>query len=126
MLASNSVKGPGVFGVVLALLLPLSALADGRYIVQFRDAAKGKAAVAAAGAKVLTELLPQNAVAAHIPDHTLSALRNNPNIEFIEEDPIRVPFGQTTPYGIEMVQATQAQSSIYGSTPAFTNRTVCI
>src|SRR5919197_1590873 len=119
MLASSSVKGPGVFGVVLALLLPLSALADGRYIVQVRHAAKGKAAVAAAGARVLTDLLPQNAVAAHIPDHALNALRNNPNIEYIEEDPIRVPFGQTTPYGIALVQAKDAQAAIYAVNPTF-------
>src|ERR671930_322342 len=106
MLASNSVKGPGVVGAVLALLLPLSALADGRYIVQFRDAAKGKAAVAAAGARVLMELLPQNAVAAHIPDQALNALRNNPNIEYIEEDPIRIPFAQIMADGKHLLKAT--------------------
>jgi serine protease len=120
---SSSLLERVVLVAAIALLLPSSALADRRYIVQFRNEAKGKAASAAAGAKVVKELLPQNAAAMHIPDHALAALRKNPDIEFIEEDPIRVPFAQTTPYGIGMVQAKEAQAT-YSVTGA--NRTVCI
>jgi serine protease len=119
----NTLNARGVLTAAVALLLPFSAMAEGRYIVQFRNAEKGKAAVAAAGAKVVKELLPQNAAAAHIPDHALNGLRNNPHIEFIEEDPIRVPLAQSVPYGIDMVQARTAQTNYSISA---SRRKVCI
>lgn len=92
----------------------------GRYIVKFRDQAAGKAALKATGARVVLDLLPQNAAAAHIPAQALDALRLNPAIDYIEEDPIRKPLAQTTPYGITMVQADLVND------PAEATRTVCI
>lgn len=91
-----------------------AALAQGpdpdRYIVKFQQgkAPQGRASVRGAGAEVLLELGPQNAVAARIPTQALAGLRNNPNIEYIERDPPRYPMAQSVPYGITMVQANPA------------------
>jgi serine protease len=123
MLISNSCAIRAALVTAVGLLLPSSAMAEGRYIVKYRDAAKARAALAGAGANVIKELIPQNAAAAHIPDHAVGALRSNPQIEFIEQDPLRAPLGQSTPYGITMVQAKVAQSA-YNVTGG--NRTVCI
>lgn len=115
-----------------ACLLTASAAsaADGRYIVAFAadHSAAGRAALSAAGARVVLDLGPQNAVAAHIPEQALAGLQRNPHIAYVEADVLRYPFalwnditlgGETTPYGIQMVQANLL---IAGAT----NRKVCI
>jgi subtilisin family serine protease len=83
-----------------------------RFIIQFKDGRgnAGRGAVNAAGASVALELNNHNAVAARIPAAALNGLRNNPNIEFIEEDAKRYPLAtnftpEVSPYGIAMVQA---------------------
>ena len=40
-----------------------------------------------------------------MPAQALKGLRNNPNVEFVEADPMRTPSAQDVPYGIDMVQA---------------------
>lgn len=112
--------------VLCSLLVAGSALAaqpdPDRYVVKFQRGASaaGAAAIAAAGGEIVLTLGPQNAAAARIPAGALQGLSRNPNIEYIEGDPIRVPFAQTTPYGIPMVQADQVSDA------AAANRTVCI
>jgi subtilisin family serine protease len=104
---------------------------DARYIVAFQvgRGGAGRAALHAAGAGVVLELGPQNAVAAHIPARALPGLERNPNIEYIEQDAIRTPSalwsdvsggGETIPYGIQMVQADQVSGANAG------NRKVCV
>lgn len=100
--------------VLAALLFGLPTLGSGqgsdeRYIVKFQrgKSASGKSALKAAGGKLLVDLEPQEASAAHIPAHALEGLRHNPNVEYIEADPRRYPMSQSTPYGIPMVQADQ-------------------
>jgi serine protease len=97
-------------GAALAAVLALAAPAfaeDNRYIVKFNPgrAASGRGAIAAAGGQVLFELAPQNAAAARLPAAAADALRANPNIQYVEDDPRRYPLAQSTPYGIPMVQA---------------------
>jgi subtilisin family serine protease len=117
------------------LLAPLALLAasaagaqgagpspDGRYMVKFRDFNGAAQAVAAAGGQVVQELGPQKAVAAYLPEQALNGLRNNPNVEYVEVDPRRYLMGQTTPYGIGMVQATDSAFPGAGQS----NVTVCI
>ena len=89
-----------------------TALAQGpdpdRFIVQFAERGNSDAArqaISNAGASVLLEIPAVNAVAARIPAAALQGLRNNPNIELIEQDSPRFPMAQLTPYGIGMVQA---------------------
>ena len=116
-------------GLALActVVLPVASVAAGpdsdRHIVKFREGARGNgvAALRAAGASVVLELGPQNAVAARIPAAALAGLRNNPNIQYIEQDAPRYPMAESSPYGIPMVQADQvAWGGIAGA------REVCI
>ena len=98
--------------------------AEQRYIVKFKQGAApaATAALNSAGAGIARRLDPQNAAAAHIPDAALAGLRNNPNIEYIEPDPLRYPMAgtQIVPYGIKLVEANQVSDVNAG------NRTVCI
>lgn len=126
---------PGLMGAAaaaVALTMASSAFAaDNRYIVAFTDgrSAPARAALSAAGGRVVLELGAQNAVAAHVPDQALAGLQRNPNIAYIEPDVLRYPTalwnditlgGETTPYGIQMVQADLVNNLNGGS------RKVCI
>jgi serine protease len=107
--------------LALAAIPSIGVAADARYIVKFSpgrsEAALG--ALHAAGARVVLPLGPQNAVAAVIPEPALAGLARNPNIEYIEEDVIRVPMvadrtlasGEILPYGIQMVQSDLVTST---------------
>jgi subtilisin family serine protease len=119
-------------------LMGTAAAADTtRVIVAFKPgaAAKIQATVIAARGAVKHEISGMNAMAVEVPTQALKALQNNPNVEYVEEDVIRLPFsattpstgapylsGQLVPYGIKMVQADQLPSgdSLAG------NRKVCI
>jgi subtilisin family serine protease len=46
-----------------------------------------------------------NSFVVTVPEQAIAGLRNNPNVNSIEEDAIRYPAGQTVPYGIDLVQA---------------------
>ena len=112
-------------GSFVAALLALSlcgfaAAQDARYIVKFANDAPGRAALSAAGGRIVLELGPQGAAAAHLPPQALEALQRNPHIEYVEEDVIRRPLAQIVPYGIPMVQADQLSDALAG------NRKVCI
>lgn len=103
---------------LLALLAASTAIAqqpdspaDGRYMIKFRDFNGAAQAVAAAGGHVIHELGPQRTIAASLPGQALNGLRNNPKVEYVEVDPRRYLMAQTTPYGIPMVQATDASLS---------------
>jgi subtilisin family serine protease len=105
----------------LAAIPSVGVAADGRYIVQFNPGRSQAAlgALHAAGARVVLPLGPQNAVAAVIPEQAIAGLSRNPNIEYIEEDAIRVPMaadrvlgtGEVLPYGVQMVQADLVSST---------------
>lgn len=108
-----------------ALALAISAQAsttDDRYIIKFKEG-KGPAVQAQMhrnGGRQALALEKRNAMAAHLPDKALQALRNNPNVEYVEEDAKRFLLAQKVPYGIPMVQADQLSDGTAG------NRTVCI
>ncbi|HUP59461.1 MAG TPA: S8 family serine peptidase [Thermoanaerobaculia bacterium] len=92
---------------LLLLLVATSALANGRYLVKFKKFEGSAEAVRAQGGTPIYEFSNLSTVAAYLPEQAIQGLRNNPNVEFIEEDPKRELFAQTTPYGIPMVQADQ-------------------
>jgi serine protease len=105
---------------------PAELNAPGRYIIKYRNqvgirSERGVAALEKQGARVKLELGPQNAVAAELTSALLASLRSNPDIEYIEPDPIRVPLAQQVPFGIDMVQAPLVWPQ--GSA---TSRKVCI
>ena len=115
-----------------------------RVIVKFKDngavgnksvagAANKKSVIDAAKGNVKHEIFGVNAMAVEVPLSALQGLKNNPNVEYVEEDHIRYPFaltspstgtpyllGQSVPYGIKQVQADLLPDTNVG------NRKVCI
>jgi len=90
-----------------------------RYIVGFKDSAKGTAAVQGQGGFVARAMPNIQAIAAYLPEKAVAALSKNPNIEYLEEDGLRFPLSQSTPYGIPLTQASSV-SEVSGPV------TVCI
>lgn len=115
--------------VVLALAVPALAGAQptppspqhDRYMIEFRQFGPAAAAVRAAGGVVVHEFPALSVVAAWLTPAAVQALRINPNVIAVEEDPARFPFAQTVPYGIPMVQADQL-----GEGPAAGNVKGCV
>jgi subtilisin family serine protease len=114
-----------------------AAEATTRVIVKFKDgrvtATGMKSAVAAAKGNVQHEIFGANAMAVEVPLSALQGLKNNPNVEYVEQDQIRYAFaltspstgspyliGQSVPYGITQVQANLLPDTNAG------NRKVCI
>jgi len=104
------------FAVMVVGSVPAFAQNADRYIVQFQPgrSAAGEQAVRGAGGEILLRLDLQGAVAARIPSQAIQGLERNPNIEYIEVDPVREPFAEIVPYGIRMVQADLVSSSNEG------------
>lgn len=94
---------------VTLLLLAVSARAadDSRVWVVFKAGQKGlvKAQIQNARGQVHYEFDDLRAIATTLPEAALNGLRNNPNVELVEDDPPRYMFGQTVPYGVDLVQA---------------------
>lgn len=101
-------------GLGLAMMIGAGAAqaADGqdRVWVKFKNGGKGNVeqALRNAGGDIHYTFDNLNAFAVSLPSQAIQGLRNNPNIELIEEDPIRAPMAQTVPFGITMVQAAEA------------------
>ncbi|MBK7974024.1 MAG: hypothetical protein IPK07_12365 [Deltaproteobacteria bacterium] len=106
-------------GCVLAMLAAVSPARAGspdpeRRIVVYKDAAKAKKAIEAAGGKVVRELPALRAIAAKLSDAGLAKLRGNAAVEFVEADAPRYPLSinapsptgpQLAPWGITAVNA---------------------
>lgn len=117
--------------VFLATAAVLSAGAQAandkeRVIVAFKPGNKAAVqhAVQKAGGETKVDLSNYNAMAISVPANALKGLRNNPNVEYIEEDVKRrlmaTEFEPSKPYGIVQVQADLLSDSAAG------NRKVCI
>jgi serine protease len=111
-IASGSAELFGGSGVTSQLEAPVSPKAvSRRYIVVFKQgrAQQGRMDVLAAGGTIALALTRHNALAVELPGKSVFALRNNPNIDYLEIDPKRFPSSlntaQTAPYGINQVQA---------------------
>ncbi|WP_197411227.1 S8 family serine peptidase [Colwellia sp. TT2012] len=78
-----------------------------RLWVQFapQKSEQALSALSTAGAKIHYRFDNLNAAAVTLPTKAIQALRNNPNIQLIEEDVKRYPSAQSVPYGIDAVQA---------------------
>ncbi|MBB5211251.1 S8 family serine peptidase [Microbulbifer hydrolyticus] len=114
---------PALCASILALAISTQASADDdRYIVKFKEG-KGPAVTAMMeknGGRSALALNKRNAMAANLPSKALTAMRNNPNVEYVEQDVKRYPMAETVPFGIPMVQADQVSDAMAG------NQTVCI
>lgn len=107
-----------------------------RMIVKFKAGtlARGQAEVARHGGRVLLDISEMDALAVSLTPRAVLALKQSPDVEFVEVDPPRflfaparraarlaaAPLAETTPYGITMVQADQVSDADAG------NRTLCI
>lgn len=114
---------PILLASTLALAISTQAsAADDRYIIKFKEG-KGpavKAMMENNGGRSALALEKRNAMAANLPAKALNALRNNPNVDYVEQDVKRYPMAETVPFGIPMVQADQVSDAMAG------NQTVCI
>jgi serine protease len=117
----------------LVLLIASSPVAqqDGRYMIKFKDFRGAAAMVRAAGGAPIHEFAALRVVAARLPQQSLEALRRNPNVEYIENDQVRAPLAQTTPYGVDMVQARDVWDAnrdgvIDAGAPTGAGRLVCV
>ena len=136
-----------VSAVLIAWLLPAYAAPEAqvgppagagqasseRVYVAFRSGGKASvvAAVRAAAGTIHHEFDALGAIAVTLPSAAIEGLRNNPNVAYIEADPIRQPFAQTVPYGIDKVQARDVWDAdrngvVDGGAPTGSNRIVCI
>jgi serine protease len=124
----NRVRARYLFALIALVILPVVAFAqddspnDGRYMIKFKDFRGAANAVIAHGGRPVVELEPQRVIAAYLPEQALEGIQHNPNVEYVEVDQRRYLLGQTSPYGITMVQAND---------PVFSNNnsagcTVCI
>ncbi|NOU50159.1 S8 family serine peptidase [Pseudoalteromonas sp. JBTF-M23] len=68
----------------------------------------------------MTALPSVNAVVMEVSPEKLEELKENPQVANVEEDPKRFLMAESTPYGINMVQANQLADNMSG------NRKVCI
>lgn len=114
---------PTLLASALALAITAQAnAAEDRYIIKFKEG-KGpaiKAMMEKNGGRSAVALEKRNAVAANLPDKALNALRNNPNVDYVEQDVKRFPMAESVPFGIPMVQADQLSDAMAS------NQTVCI
>jgi subtilisin family serine protease len=111
-----------ILAVVMGLLVGAQNRADRvRVYVEFeRFTPQAVALVRGAGGTVHHQFPRFNALAVTLPQAAVQGLLRNPSVVAIEEDPVRVPYAETRPFGIEMVQAnlvSDAQAS---------NRKICI
>ncbi len=80
-----------------------------------------------AGGVVHYEFDNLNTLAISLPTAALEGISRNPNVVFVEEDVLRYPASQTTPYGINSVQAPQVWAGDgSGNGPTGAGVTVCV
>jgi len=99
----------------------LSENAVERYIVAFKPGADRAQIIRAAGGKQVLEISGMNASAVELPVKAIEALSKNGMVEYVEVDAKRFPMAQSTPYGIDMVQAPLVWPVATGA-----NRKICI
>jgi serine protease len=89
-------------------VVSLAAVAQdaNRVMIQFQPGFAGKGALQGAGGQVHHEL-GNNIFAVTLPPQALQGFQNNPNVVYVEQDAVRRPLGQVTPYGVTNVQAPQ-------------------
>lgn len=127
--------------IALAAALPATpAAADSsvnneqtRVWVQFDPGAKSqvKAALDESKANVHYEFDDLNAVVVSLPEAAIAGLAKNPNVIAIEEDAPRYLYGDTAPYGVDLIQAREIWDAnqdgvIDNGAPTGSGRKICI
>jgi serine protease len=121
--------------LVVALVFSTAARAADttRVWVQFQpgQAAAVRAALEQAGGRIHYQFDDLRAFAVSVPGVALTGLRHNPNVTWIEPDPVRELVAQTVPYGIDKVQARDVWDAdrdgvIDSGAPTGAGCTVCV
>src|SRR5688500_16548518 len=104
-----------------------------RVWVKFKPGTRAnvEAQARAAGGRVHYTFDKLGAMAITVPPQALQGLRNNPNVVLVEADAPRYAMAQTTPYGVDMVQArdvwdTNRDGQIDALAPTGAGVTVCV
>lgn len=128
-------------GTGLAMVFAASAIttastaapAPERVLIKFKPGAKAQVQdeLRRADARIHYTFDDVGIFAATVSEAALAGLRRNPNVEFVESDPIRRPTAQEVPYGIDMVQARQvwdadSNGSIDAGAPTGEGILVCV
>ena len=105
-----------LFAVCLLFSTASLFASSGRYMIEFHDFNGAAAAVRAAGGEVVHEFAEMRVVSARLPEAAVRGLQSNPRVKMLAPEAPRVPMalwndtlanGETTPFGIQMVQANQ-------------------
>ncbi len=124
-----------VFVFITSVTQPAYSSNEGkmRVWVEFSpgSAARVEKALNGIGAEFHYRFEDLNSFVVTVPEQALAGLRNNPNVDSVDEDAIRYPAGQTVPYGIDLVQARDVwdanrDGTIDAGAPNGSNRIVCI
>ncbi len=115
-------------GVIASAIIATAAMSahaqddTERYIIKYKNNAKQKVIqeIGKAQGQLKKSHDKRRFVAARLNKGQLKKLQASKDIEFIEVDPKRHLMAESTPYGIDMVQAPLVSDSLTG------NRTVCI
>jgi subtilisin family serine protease len=101
--------------IIAIIILTLAALASvrslageaERVLVEYQPGAKAavKGALLRVGGTLHYEFDSLNVIAVTLPTQALQGIRHNPNVASIEEDAPRYLMAQTTPWGVDAVQA---------------------
>ena len=86
---------PGVAQAQSLTAAQLKAKAMVRVIVAYKAGAEAsaRAAIAAAGGRVVVDLSDDNALSVELPARALAALQRHAAVDFVEDDPVRYAFG---------------------------------
>ena len=95
---------------------------DERYIIKYKANAKSKIEqqIKNNQGQIKRDLNNKRMLSAHLPKGLLKKLKDDPDVELLEIDPKRYLMAESTPYGIDMVEAPLVSDALTG------NRTVCI
>jgi hypothetical protein len=124
-----------ILGAILTLAIPAPAYAGEpvRVLVRFQPGAKAAVmnALERDTMQVHYEFDDLNTIALTVPSQAIAGLRRNPNVVLIETDEPVFPADQTTPYGIDTVEARDVwdinrDGVIDPDAPTGAGRTVCI
>jgi len=127
-----------VLALALSVVTPAQTASSGpdgkvRVWVEFvpGTAVHVEKAILGAQAEVHYRFDSLNAFVISVPQSALEGLARNPNVVSIEEDVVRYAFGETVPYGIDMVTARDVWDSdrngvVDAGAPTGSGRTICI
>jgi len=115
--AKKIITSTTILSVGLFSLTSIAQSEHQRYIVKFKPGKSQQVHqfIASNGGELKLSLEKHDAVAALLPPNALKGLSKNPNVEYIEIDPVKEFFLQETPSSIPQLQADLLSDELMGS-----------